>query len=50
MFLNPPLENQVYNEVKRLCDSELGVQSQVLVAPNMGMTANSKPGAMVSNV
>ncbi|GAX84399.1 hypothetical protein CEUSTIGMA_g11821.t1 [Chlamydomonas eustigma] len=46
IFIIEEYENQVYNDVKRVCDSELGVQSQVLVAPNMGMTANSKPGAM----
>jgi hypothetical protein len=30
-------ENDHYSAVKRVCDVELGVQSQVLVAPNMGL-------------
>lgn len=43
-------ENQVYNEVKLICDHKLGVHSQCLVAPQMGMSLHAKPGAMVSSM
>ncbi len=48
-LLIPPslTENQVYNDVKLICDHFIGVQSQCLVAPNMGMTPHAKAGAMV---
>jgi hypothetical protein len=33
-------ENQVYNEVKKICDCDLGVQSQALVAGHIALTAS----------
>jgi eukaryotic translation initiation factor 2C len=35
LFVIQEREGQVYNEVKRICDCVLGVQSQLLVAPNI---------------
>lgn len=32
-----PAENQGYGEVKQICDTVLGVQSQVLVAQNINL-------------
>ncbi len=37
LILPPPAENQGYGEIKRICDTVLGVQSQVLVAANMNL-------------
>lgn len=39
-------EGQVYSQVKYYCDAVIGVLSQCLVAENMGLGPNSKPGAI----
>ncbi|KAL6749939.1 Piwi domain-containing protein [Haematococcus lacustris] len=44
LFIIEERENQVYSEVKRICDCVIGVQSQVLVAPNIKLGA--PPGGM----
>lgn len=36
----------MYSQVKYYCDAVLGVLSQCLVAENMGLGPNSKPGAI----
>jgi hypothetical protein len=40
-------ENQVYNEVKRICDTVIGVHSQVLVAANIKLGQGGAAGQMV---
>jgi hypothetical protein len=42
-------ENQVYNEVKRICDCVLGIHSQVLVAANIKL-GQGQGGQMVGRV
>ncbi len=37
VYLGPCAENQGYGEIKRICDTVLGIQSQVLVAANMNL-------------